>query len=330
MRAAMKDGCGRTVDYLRVSVTDRCNLRCRYCMPETGVVPLGHDQILRYEELVRVVACARDLGVSRVRVTGGEPLVRLGVVDLVARLAALPGIREVSMTTNGQLLAPVALSLRRAGLVRVNVSLDTLDDDKFAAICRRGSWQQAWDGIEAALAAGLSPVKINVVVMRGLNDDELEKFAALTQDRPLHVRFIELMPLGECGDMQPEHFVPAEEMREILAQKFRLLPATGVVGNGPARYYRLEGAAGTVGFIAPLTEHFCPGCNRLRLSSTGMLSPCLGFPEEIDLREALRGGAGDEKIRELIRQAILAKPAGHDLTAGRERARRRHMHRLGG
>jgi len=326
----MKDACGRTVDYLRVSITDRCNLRCSYCMPATGVVPLSHHQILRYEELVRLVACARDLGITRVRVTGGEPLVRRGAVELVAMVAALPGIREVSLTTNGQLLAPVAGSLRRAGLSRVNISLDTLDAGKFVSICRRGSLEQAWAGIEAALVAGLFPVKINVVVMRGINDDELEKFAALTLDRPLHVRFIELMPLGECGDLQPEHFVPAEEMRQRLARQHPLLPATGVVGNGPARYYRLEEAVGTVGFIAPLTEHFCPGCNRLRLSSTGMLSPCLGSPEEIDLREALRSGAGDGELRELMRRAILAKPAGHDLASGRERARRRHMHRLGG
>ncbi|MEW6522272.1 MAG: GTP 3',8-cyclase MoaA [Bacillota bacterium] len=326
----MKDPCGRTIDYIRISITDRCNLRCMYCMPETGVLPRAHHDVLRYEELERVVSCARDLGIGRVRVTGGEPLVRLGLPGFIRRIAALPGIEEVSMTTNGQLLSPMARELKAAGLARVNISLDTLNPETFDAICRRGGLDRVLAGIDAALDAGLVPVKVNMVVMKGINDHEVADFAALTLERPLHVRFIELMPLGDAGDMQPDCFVPASVIRARLEAQCRLHPSAGVTGNGPARYYRLEGGKGTVGFIAPLSEHFCGACNRLRLSSTGGLSPCLGSPDEVDLREPLRNGASDEEIRDLIRRAILAKPAGHDMANQPDRARRRRMHRLGG
>ncbi len=315
-----RDGHGRAINYLRVSVTDRCNLRCVYCIPSQPVVRRARQEILRYEEIVRIVEAAATLGVRKVRLTGGEPLVREGLPDLVATLAKVPGIEEISLTTNGMLLERLADPLARAGLGRVNVSLDTLRPERFARITRGGSLEQAWRGINAAERAGLNPIKLNMVVVKGLNDDELEAAARLTVNLTWNVRFIELMPIGNQGEWGPDfppaydRFLPVALMRERVAKLGTLSPAREARGNGPAEIYRLEGAAGTIGFISSISRHFCAECNRLRLTADGWLRPCLLQEGEVDLRPALREGASSQAIRAIIAGAILAKPKEHFVT----------------
>ncbi|MEG1098068.1 MAG: GTP 3',8-cyclase MoaA, partial [Raoultibacter sp.] len=318
----MKDSHGRTIDYLRISLTDRCNLRCIYCMPEEGVDQLAHKDILRIEEIERAVRVAASMGITRIRLTGGEPLVRKGVVDLVRNIAQTPGIQDVSLTTNGILLPKMAADLKAAGLTRVNISLDTLDAAQFAFITRRGKLEDTLAGIDAALAVGFKPVKINAVAVRSLKQDYLA-FAKLSLDRPLHVRFIEYMPVGEssgsdgCG-WGPQDVVPTEELIEIIDAAARaeglgpLVLAEGdrPVGGGPARYYEFEGSRGTVGFISPLSHHFCSECNRLRLTADGDLRPCLFSDDEFDVKSALRNGTEDD-VRAVIAQALGAKPDEH-------------------
>lgn len=312
-----RDTFGRVIDYLRVSVTDRCNLNCVYCAPSERLVRKTHDDILRYEEIGRVVDAAAGLGVRKIRLTGGEPLVRLGLTGLVRQLGTIPGIQEISLTTNGMVLERAAEPLAKAGLGRVNISLDTLRPERFARITRGGRIEQVWHGIEAAEHAGLSPIKLNMVVIRGLNDDELAPFARLTLDRPWHVRFIELMPIANQGDWGPgfptpnTRFVDAAEIRERLAALGDLLPVTGLRGNGPAQICRLPGALGTLGFISSISQHFCAHCNRLRLTADGWLRPCLLHEGEINVRQALRDGADRTQIQALITSAILAKPQNH-------------------
>jgi cyclic pyranopterin phosphate synthase len=314
------DAYQRPINYLRVSVTDRCNLRCIYCMPPEGVPMRTHDEILRFEEIEAIVRAAVRLGIHRVRLTGGEPLARLGLADLVRLLAAIPDLDDLSLTTNGTLLARYAQELKQAGLNRVNVSLDTLRPERFAQITRRGKLADALAGIQAAYDAELTPVKINTVLIRGLNDDEAVDLARKTLTDDWHVRFIEWMPLGGAGCVGPggsewdAHVVTTGETRaQIEGALGALQPAKLAVGGGPARYYRLPGAGGTIGFISPLTEHFCSGCNRLRLTADGQLRPCLLSDHEIDLRTPLRAGAGSEEIQEILEQAIGSKPSGHHL-----------------
>lgn len=333
----MKDGLGRTIDYLRISLTDRCNFRCIYCMPEDGVKLMSHEEILRVEEIAHVVRIAADLGIRSVRLTGGEPLVRLGVVDLVRDIANTPGIENVSMTTNGVLLPKMADDLKRAGLSRVNISLDTLDPDQFKYITRRGELQQTLDGIDAALEAGFDPVKINAVTVRSLNQDYLA-FARLSVDRPLHVRFIEYMPVGEssgshgCG-WGPEDVVPNEEVLEAINAAARakglpeLVPAGDdrPLGWGPASYWEFPGAQGTVGFISAMSNHFCSRCNRVRLTADGKLRPCLFSDMEFDIREPLR--ADDEDgVRAVFAKTLRVKPDEHHNKVGTERG----MSQIGG
>jgi cyclic pyranopterin phosphate synthase len=327
------DNFNRPISYLRVSVTDRCNLRCVYCMPPEGVPWRPHEEILRYEEIETVVRAAAGLGISKVRLTGGEPLVRLGIVNLVAMLARIPGIDDLAMTTNGTLLACYAEGLKAAGLQRVNVSLDTLRPERFRRITRLGKLSDTLEGIAAAKQAGLVPVKINTVVIRSLNDDEVVDFARLTYAPPppippnfgglggqgatggWHVRFIEVMPLGDNTDWAGNGYVPMSEVRErIEGELGELIPAKLGVGGGPARYYRLPGAQGTVGFITPISEHFCYQCNRLRLTADGKLRPCLLSDYEIDLRTPLRQGASAEEIKALIIEGIRNKPERHHLS----------------
>ena len=333
----MKDGLGRTIEYLRISLTDRCNFRCIYCMPEEGVCSLPHDEILRIEEMAHVVRIAADLGIKSVRLTGGEPLVRKGVVDLVREIANTPGIENVSMTTNGVLLPKMADDLKRAGLSRVNISLDTLDPDQFKYITRRGELHQTLDGIKAALEAGFDPVKINAVTVRSLNQDYLA-FARLSVDRPLHVRFIEYMPVGEssgsdgCG-WGPEDVVPNEEVIETINAQAReqglpeLVPAGDdrPLGWGPARYWEFPGAKGTVGFISALSNHFCAQCNRVRLTADGKLRPCLFSDLEFDVRTPLRAG-DDDAVHEVFATTLRAKPDEHHNKIGTERG----MSQIGG
>ncbi len=324
------DNFNRPISYLRISVTDRCNLRCVYCMPLEGVPCRSHDEILRYEEIELIVRAAASLGISKVRLTGGEPLVRLGFVELVRMLARIPGIDDLAMTTNGTLLARYAAELAQAGLRRVNVSLDTLQPERFRQITRRGDLATVFEGIAAAREADLVPLKVNTVVVRGLNDDEVVDFARLTLEDDWHVRFIELMPLGTNTSWADSGYVSVGEMRRWIEDALgELVPAKVRFGNGPARYYRLSSAIGTIGFISPISEHFCYQCNRLRLTADGRLRPCLLSDYEMDLRTPLRQGASLTEVRELLIRSIGAKPERHHLDesiAPRERA----MSEIGG
>lgn len=338
------DSHGRRIDYLRVSLTDRCNLRCRYCMPERGVVWKPHDEILTYEEIVRFARIAVEQGISKIRLTGGEPLVRGGVVDFVEQLMALPGIESVAMTTNGTLLPRFADALYAAGLRRVNISLDSLDPAVFSEITRGGRLDEVLAGIESAFQAGFDPVKLNVVVVRSLNQDLCE-FARLTFDKPLHVRFIEYMPVGEAEEgsgcrtegaegWTREDSVPSEEVLDTLARAGRdagfgeLEPVSrsGAPGGwGPARYFRFPDSQGTIGVISPLSHHFCAECNRLRLTADGRLRPCLFSDHELDVRTALRTG-DDEAVRAVVLAALHDKPESHDMRVGTARG----MSQIGG
>jgi cyclic pyranopterin phosphate synthase len=325
-----RDSFNRPIEYLRISVTDRCNLRCVYCMPDEGVPQLDHEEILTYEEIARAARVIVGLGVSKLRVTGGEPLARKGVEQLVAMLAAIPGVDDLSMTTNGTLLAGAAQGLSRAGLRRVNISLDTLRPDRFSAITRRSQLADVLAGIAAAGRAGLAPVKINVVVVGGLNDDEVLDFAGKTLVDGWNVRFIEVMPLGADPMWARNGFVSSAETRRRIEAAFGPLEAVDGGGAGPARYYRIAGARGTVGFISPLSEHFCFRCNRLRLTANGQLMPCLMSEQAVDLRAVLRSEAGDEGLRERVVQSILAKPPGHQMGKVQRGAGAAPMSRIGG
>lgn len=321
------DRFNRSISYLRVSVTDRCNLRCVYCMPADGVPWVPHTKILRYEEMLRVVQVGASLGISKIRITGGEPLVRRGIASFVGMLAAVPGVDDLAMTTNGTLLEAHAQELADAGLHRVNVSLDTLRPERFRAITRCGTLEDVERGFRAAQEAGLEPMKFNMVLMRGVNDDEVVDFARRTLDEAFHIRFIEEMPVGPSGR---ERFVPISEVRGQIEDAFGLLEAVRLrAGNGPASYYRIPGAKGTIGFISAVTEHFCHQCNRLRLTADGNLRPCLLSNEEIPLREALRSGISDEELRSLFLSAVAAKPERHHLLEGAS-PDGRNMSQIGG
>ena len=313
----MIDGYKRRIDYLRISVTDRCNLRCVYCMPPEGVKQTPHREILTLEEFGRVVDAASDLGINKVRITGGEPLVRKNILKLFQHIAKNPGIDDISITTNGVLFLQMAEDLQKSGLNRVNFSLDSLDPDKFKEITRLGKFNQVWRGIEKAIALNLHPVKLNVVAVRGVNDREFGDFARLSRETPLHIRFIELMPIGECNPWAVDNFISAEEIVRKLQQEFGPLQAeTKVTGNGPAKYFRLPGAKGTLGFITAISEHFCSTCNRLRLTANGQLRPCLYGNQEFDLKKALRRGAGRQELAELIAKGIRQKPGQHHMEEG--------------
>ena len=308
---ALRDQWGRSIEYLRISVTDRCNFRCVYCMPKEGLQWLPKAEILTYEEIVEVVRQLAPLGLRRLRITGGEPTIRPDLESLIRQLKAIPDIEDIALSTNGAKLPQMARSLRDAGLDRVNMSADSLRPDRIAAIARR---DVGFDPIAAAAAAqdaGLSPIKINFVVLRGTNDDEIVDFARLTIDRPWHVRFIELMPVGDMRELTWEHVVPSDEVLQRIAGLGALTPDGGPArGNGPAKYYRLEGAAGTVGVITPMTHTYCGSCNRVRLTADGRLRTCLYGDHEVNLRDPLREGAA---LEPLFRQALAEKPKEHAL-----------------
>lgn len=320
----------RPINYLRISVTDRCNLRCVYCMPEQGLPWIPKAEILSFEEIVRVVAAGASAGVRSVRLTGGEPLIRRNLAELVSELAAIDGIEDIALSTNGLLLAEQMSALRAAGLRRVNVSLDTLRKDRFFEIARRPGLDRVIAGIDAALAAGLGPVKINCVVMRGRNDDELSAFAALARDREVYVRFIELMPVTENLGIQRDEYVSADEILEQIRSGGELEPVAGPGGNGPARYFAFPGARGAVGVISPLSHDYCERCNRVRLSADGRLRLCLFGDYEIDLRTPLRRGATAGEIVELLRGGMLIKPERHHLRLGEAASRMRAFSEIGG
>ncbi len=307
----MHDSFDRKIDYLRISVTDRCNLRCRYCMPEEGVPALRHRDILSYEELLRVARVAVAAGVRKIRITGGEPLVRKGIVDFIAGLARLPRAPEITLTTNGLLLAEQAVSLKKAGLSRINVSLDSLDAARYRQVTRRDGLAQVLEGLEAAVAVGLTPLKINMVPILGVNEDEIAAFGRLTIERPWQVRFIEFMPISSDLDYSSGQLYSAARIKADLQQLAPLqkVPQKGILG--PARIYRLQGAVGTLGIISAVTESFCRECNRLRLTADGQLRPCLLSQNEIDLRTLLRAGIDDKVLAKLLQTSVTAKPERH-------------------
>lgn len=320
----MHDTCGRHIDYLRISVTDLCNLRCKYCIPEKGVPLKRHDDILSFEQIERIVREAAALGVTKVRITGGEPLVRRDIEALVRLVAAVPGIRDIAMTTNGLLLAQQAAALKAAGLHRVNISLDSLDPDKYREITRGGVLDQVLAGIQAARNAGLTPIKLNAVLIGGFNDSEIEAFVELTRNEPLDVRFIELMPIGEASTWSSEHFIPNDT---VLKRVPALVPLEIQDDKSPARYYRLPGAQGKVGLINPISSHFCSTCNRLRLTADGRLKPCLNADTELSLHDAL---SGKGSLSERIVEAIRMKPESHEILETDFKPVTRNMHQIGG
>lgn len=299
---------GRNIDYLRISVTDRCNLRCVYCMPEDGITPLTHDEILTFEELERICTCAAKLGIKKIKLTGGEPLVRLGIVDLVERVKAIEGIEQVTLTTNGVLLGKMASGLAKAGLDCVNVSLDTLNRQEFARITRRDELPRVLSGIDEALKAGLR-VKINCVPTGKSDLDGLMKIAAIAKEKPIQVRFIEMMPIG-LGEQF--NGIPKEQLKTCMEDQFGpFSPCYEVCGNGPATYYSIKGFTGHIGFISAVTEKFCGTCNRVRLTASGFLKLCLHYDCGIDLREPLRSGISDQEFLTIMKNAIAHKPAAH-------------------
>jgi GTP 3',8-cyclase len=310
----MRDGFGRRIEYLRISVTDKCNLRCVYCMPEEGLPWLRRAELLSYEEIAQVVAEMARLGLRRVRITGGEPLVRRNLPELIRRIRAVPGIEDVALSTNAVLLAEHAAALREAGVDRLNVSLDSLHAERVDAISRRaGSHDAIMRGLRAAEAVGFSPLKINTVIMRSRNLDEIADFARITMERPWHVRFIEVMPVGENLDVSANEYVPAAEMLEHVRRIGRIEPVGGPAGNGPATYFALPGARGTVGVITPMSHNYCDRCNRMRLTADGRLRPCLFGAIETPLREAVRRG---DPLAPLIAHTLAIKPERHDLVQG--------------
>ena len=325
----IRDQYARIIDYLRISVIDRCNLRCVYCMPAGGIKPLDHNAILSYEEITRIAVIAARIGVSRIRLTGGEPLIRKNLAHLIASLASIKGIEDISLTTNGQLLAAMADQLAEAGLGRINVSLDSLRPDRYREMTRGGDLGTALAGIAAAEKAGLNPVKINMVPIRGLNDDEIEDFARLTLTGRANVRFIEYMPIGATHFWSEDKYIPTDCIKGLVESIGPLEPVK-LRRNGPARYFRFSGAPGVVGFISPLTHHFCSFCNRLRLTSDGKLRPCLFSETEIDLKSALRSGAPDSEIERLIRLAVEIKPDRHELSGQDIPRNRKPMSKIGG
>jgi len=325
--SSLVDSFGRRIDYMRISITDRCDLRCIYCT--SRFESRTHEDILRYEEILRIVQAAASLGVTRVRLTGGEPLTRRYVSNLVHMLAGVPGIEEISMTTNGTRLAECAGELRAAGLKRVNISLDSLKPERFAQITGGDRLADVLAGIEAAHSASLEPVKINMVVLRGINDDEITDFARKTLTDAWHVRYIEHMPFENSATHGRGLVSVAEIMAQVEETLGPLSPYKPAAGNGPARYYRLPGAAGTLGFIGAVTDCFCAGCNRFRLTADGKLRPCLLDDDEVDIKTPLRSGASIEELARLIKSAAMLKREQHHLGQG-EIPAARTMRQIGG
>jgi len=339
------DQFSRTISYLRLSLTDRCNLRCIYCMPgesqdnDTNVKTgkfLAHSDLLSYEELIRVVRLAVKMGMNKLRLTGGEPLVRKGVLDFISQLSLLDGLEQVRLTTNGVLLAEYAEKLYAGGIRHINVSLDTLQSEKFQKITGKDHFAKVWDGLMEAKRLGFR-IKLNVVAMKGVNDDEFMDFGKLALEQPFKVRFIEFMPVGEKNSWQKDQFIRAEEIKELISELGVLTPFKNRHGEGPARMFDLESPdkkVGAVGFISPISHHFCDQCNRLRLTSEGRLRSCLLNDQETDLKALLRGGASDQEIMGSIRQTILDKPQGHslqdDLTTEQRPSCGGECHEIGG
>lgn len=317
----MKDSYGREIRYLRLSVTELCNLRCRYCMPLDGVCKKSHNELLTQEEMLAAVRAAASLGIEKLRITGGEPLTKPDIVALCREAAATEGIKEVCLTTNGTLLPRLARPLREAGVRRLNISLDTLDAEKYRYITRIGKLDEALRGIETAIACGYDKIKLNAVLIGGFNDDEIGPLSELTRRWPVDVRFIEMMPMYDGGDFGPEAFIPYTAVHEHLPELEELPPDGGV-----ARLYRLPGALGNIGMISPISAHFCASCNRIRITADGKVKPCLHSSDELTIK-----GLDEDGMRELLRGAILMKPRWHGELSYRARSRaQRNMNQIGG
>ena len=302
----------RRLNYLRISVTDRCNLRCTYCVPGDRIERLSHDEILRYEEILRIVRIGVKLGITKVRVTGGEPLVRTGVIGFLESLSKISGLSELTLTSNGVYLEEHLQRIRAAGIRRLNISLDTLQREKFTRITGHDEFDRVWQGIESARDAGFSPIKLNVVALRGTNDDELIDFARLTFQTPYHVRFIEHMPIGE-SQIQKTRPLLVQDIKAIIRPLGKMLPVEKNADDGPAERFRFPNAKGEVGFISALSHHFCSSCNRLRLTASGQLRPCLLSDRQFDLKGQMRAGCSDSQLAEIFHQAVRSKPSEHCL-----------------
>jgi cyclic pyranopterin phosphate synthase len=329
LRPEARDAFGRVMTYLRISLTDRCNFRCLYCMPALGMKFQPRQEHLTDEELLRLIGLFAKVGFTKFRLTGGEPTLRPQLVELVRGMKAFPGVDEISMTTNALLLGRIAGPLKEAGLDRVNVSIDTLDPDKFKLMTRGGRLDMVWRGIEAADEVGLGPIKLNTVVLKDQNELEVGEMAALTLERPWHVRFLEIMPLEGVGEVHDEGLVTSEETQARLEARFGPLLPVETDAADPARLWRIPGAAGTIGFISPVSDPFCAACNRVRLTADGKLRLCLLRPDEVDFRDMLREGASDDDLLEVLLGGVWRKPWGHGLAEG-ERATVRGMSQIGG
>ena len=317
----MLDQYKRNINYMRISVTELCNLRCRYCMPAEGICKKEHEEMLSEDELIQAVEVAVSLGITKLRITGGEPLVKRNIISICRRIAAVKVIREVCMTTNGILLPALALPLREAGVTRLNISLDTLDRDKYFYITRGGALDDAWAGIEAALSAGFQKVKLNAVLIGGFNDNEIAALAELTKRYPLDVRFIEMMPMYNSGDFDETAFLPCEKVLEVLPELVAVEPDGGV-----AQLYQLPGAMGRVGLIRPVNVHFCGSCNRIRLTADGKIKPCLHSAEEYSIK-----GLDFTEMRSVMERAIQRKPEWHGEMSFKKRSHAgRNMNQIGG
>ncbi len=320
----------QVINYLRLSVTDRCNLRCTYCMPDEGIDFVPHDEILRYEEILHIVRLSVQVGIRKIRLTGGEPLVRKGLIDFLRELNSVEGLNEVTLTTNGVLLKEFAEDLKECGISRINISLDSLRPERFSLITGRDLFAPVWEGIQEAEKVGLDPIKINVVVIKDVNDDEILDFARLTLEKPYHVRFIEYMPVGENSGWNSDKFISTDNIRRMIQTLGDLRPIGPSPLDGPAERFTLEGGKGEIGFIGAMSNHFCAMCNRLRLTAEGHLRGCLFSEEEIDIKGPLRNGRDDHHLLELIRLAIERKPKDHGPLGQGPRKCVRPMSTIGG
>lgn len=317
----MQDGFGRKINYLRLSVTELCDLRCRYCMPENGICKKKHEEVLTEEEMIRAVEAAASLGVTKLRITGGEPLVKKNILSICEKTAAVKGIEEVCMTTNGILLPQYAKQLKEAGVRRLNISIDTLNEEKYRYITRRGELKDALAGIRTALETGFEKIKLNVVLIGGFNDDEIPQLAQLTKQYPVDVRFIELMPMYEGNGFEASAYIPCAKVKEALGD-LEPVPADG----GVARLFRLPDARGNIGLISPVSDHFCARCNRIRLTADGRIKPCLHSAEEFSVK-----GLSFEEMKEQFERAILCKPEFHcELSSVSGSHAGRSMNKIGG
>ncbi len=328
---ALIDPHHRRIDYLRISVTDRCNLACVYCKPRGEMKMLEHRDILTYEEIQRVVSVAVRLGISRVRVTGGEPLVRRGIVNFIASLQRVNGIEDISLTTNGVLLPDMIEALKEAGKPRLNISLDSLNAARFHKITGSNNWYEVWRGINRAEELDFFPLKLNMVPVHGLNDDEVVDFARLTLERRLHVRFIEFMPIGAKDRWHKDECVSSDQVRAAIEREFGpLVPFTSSLSAGPSANFQIPGALGVIGFISPISRHFCGSCRRLRLTADGKVRPCLLSDKEVDIKSPLRNGCDDAELERLLNHALKIKPERHHISEFEPGCFRRTMSKIGG